>query len=387
MQIKTRLITALAALCAMAMLTGCETGPQVKSEAPAQQTVAAAPKKAVKPAYPPLAKGTSVISTDEVKALVAKGPEAGNYLMFDSRPASRFHAGTIPTSIMLPSSEMEKMDKEGKAHPLLGQDKNKMLVFWCGGPTCPFSIKGGELAVKYGFTNVRVYSGGDPAWAKAEQAFVSSPKFVKEDNILLLDLRSADKFAAGHIPRALNLPLASLEKFKESDFPSFKGAPMVLYSDSMADVNKALELLRDFGFNSSTYFPGGLARWQQLGNQVATGAAPIPTKLTFVRKLNPQDITIADFKKALETPGVVILDVRSDAERAGGSFKGALHIPFEQLATRYSEVPKDKQVIIHCATGIRSSIAFQTLRAKGLTNLKVLNANVKFEGEKYIITE
>jgi rhodanese-related sulfurtransferase len=318
---------------------------------------------------------------------VAKGPEAGNYLMFDSRPAARFHSGTIPGSLMLPSGEMEKQDKEGKISPMLGQDKNRLLIFWCGGPTCPFSIKGAELALKYGYTNVKVFSGGDPAWAKAEQPFVVSPKYVKDDNILLIDLRPADKFAAAHIPRALNLPAANLDKYQEDNWPSFKGAPIVFYSDNQADVDKALELMRDYGLSKATYFPGGLARWQKLGNPVEAGQKPAPAKLTFVRKLAPQDVTIADFIKLLDDPTVVILDVRGASERTTGQFKGALNIPFEEIATRYKEIPKDKTVIIHCATGIRSSIAYETLKAKGFTNLKVLNANVKFEDGKYKITE
>lgn len=386
MSIRTRIAASFAMLLTVALMAGCETGPEVKSETPAPQTVAAAPQKA-KPGLPALPKGASVITVDEVKALVAKGPEAGNYLMFDSRPASRFHSGTIPTSLMLPSGEQEKLDKEGKAPALLGPDKNKLLVFWCGGPTCPFSIKGAELAIKYGYTNVKVFSGGDPAWTKAEQPFVSSPKFVKDDNILLIDLRPADKFAAGHIPRALNLPVANLDKYQEENWPSFKGAPLVFYSDNQADVDKALELMRDYGLSKATYFPGGLARWQKLGNPVETGLKAAPAKLTFVRKLAPQDIAIPDFIKLLDDPNVVILDVRGASERTTGQFKGALNIPFEEISTRYKEIPKDKTVIIHCATGIRSSIAYETLKAKGFTNLKVLNANVKFENGKHKITE
>lgn len=379
----------LGILLALSMLAGCESGPQLKSDAPVQQqaTAPAVHKQPVAPKLPPLPKGASVISTEEVKALVDKGPEAGNYLMFDSRPATRFHAGTIPTSLMLPSGEMEKLDKEGKAHPLLGQDKSKLLVFWCGGPTCPFSIKGAELAVKYGYTNVRVYSGGDPAWSKAELPFVVSPKFVKDNNILLLDLRSTDKFTAGHIPRALNLPTADLDKYKEDNWPSFKGAPIVFYSDNQADIDKALELMRDLGLSKATFFPGGIAKWQKLGYPVESGSKPAPAKLSFIRKPNPQDVSITDFNKLLNDPNVIVLDVRGDAERTGGGFKGALHIPFEQLATRYNEIPKDKTVIVHCATGIRSSIAYETLKAKGFTNIKVLNANVKFDAGNCKITE
>lgn len=130
MNIRTRIAASFATLFAVAMLAGCETGPEVKSQAPAQQTVAAA-----KPAGPVMPKGVSVISTEALKALVDKGPEAGNYLLFDSRPAGRFHAGTIPTSQNLTDAEMEKLDKEGKVITRLGDDKNKQVIFWCGGPT------------------------------------------------------------------------------------------------------------------------------------------------------------------------------------------------------------------------------------------------------------
>ena len=137
MSIRTRIAASLATLFAVAMLAGCETGPEVKSQAPAPQTVAAeAPKQAAtKPAGPVMPAGVSVISTDALKALVDKGPAAGNYQLFDSRPAGRFNSATIPTSQHLTDAEMEKLDKEGKVVAKLGDDKNKQTIFWCGGPT------------------------------------------------------------------------------------------------------------------------------------------------------------------------------------------------------------------------------------------------------------
>lgn len=130
MSIRTRLAASFATLFAVALLAGCETGPQVKSEAPAPQTVTA-----TKPAGPVMPAGVTVISTEALKALVDKGPQAGNYLLFDSRPAGRFNAATIPTSQHLTDAEMEKLDKEGKVASRLGDDKGKMAIFWCGGPT------------------------------------------------------------------------------------------------------------------------------------------------------------------------------------------------------------------------------------------------------------
>lgn len=133
MSIRTRLVASLATLMAVALLAGCEIGPEVISETPAPQTVAVA--KPAKPAGPTLPAGVSVISTDALKTLVDKGPETGNYLLFDSRPAGRFHAATIPTSQNLTDTEMVKLDQEGKVASRLGEDKNKLMIFWCGGPT------------------------------------------------------------------------------------------------------------------------------------------------------------------------------------------------------------------------------------------------------------
>ena len=130
MSIRTRVAASFVTLFAVALLAGCETGPQVKSEAPAPQTVAAA-----KPAGPVMPAGVTVISTEALKALVDKGPQAGNYQLFDSRPAGRFNAATIPTSQHLTDAEMEKLDKEGKVASRLGDDKGKLAIFWCGGPT------------------------------------------------------------------------------------------------------------------------------------------------------------------------------------------------------------------------------------------------------------
>lgn len=161
----------------------------------------------------------------------------------------------------------------------------------------------------------------------------------------------------------------------------------MFYSDNQAEIDNALMLMKDFGLSKATYFDGGLDRWQKLGYPVEAGAKPAPANLTFIRKLAPHDITIADFNKALENSDIIILDVRNDVERKTGSFKGSLHIPSDKIGTRYKEVPKDKLVIVHCATGIRAGIAYETLKAKGFTNLKVLNANVAFTGDKAKITE
>jgi hypothetical protein len=79
--------------------------------------------------------GVTLMGLEEAYDLVRKGPVAGKYTMFDSRPPSRYHEGHIPGSKSLPFAEMEKADKEGKLLELLPKEKDKLLVFYCGGVT------------------------------------------------------------------------------------------------------------------------------------------------------------------------------------------------------------------------------------------------------------
>jgi hypothetical protein len=74
--------------------------------------------------------GVTEIKTPELSALIAKGPDAGGYTLVDSRPAGRCSAGRIPTAVNIPVAELEK-----KGESVLPSDKNKLLIFYCGGPT------------------------------------------------------------------------------------------------------------------------------------------------------------------------------------------------------------------------------------------------------------
>ena len=65
------------------------------------------------------------------------------------------------------------------------------------------------------------------------------------------------------------------------------------------------------------------------------------------------------------------IDVRTADEYASGHVSGAVHIPYEEIGVRISEVTADKDALIYvyCRSGRRSSIAEESLRAMGYTNL------------------
>ncbi len=60
-----------------------------------------------------------------------------------------------------------------------------------------------------------------------------------------------------------------------------------------------------------------------------------------------------------------VIDVRTPGEFQGGHAPGSRNIPLDQLEARVSEVDRTRPVILCCATGARSGLATQWLRALG----------------------
>ncbi len=151
--------------------------------------------------------------------------------LVDSRPKQgKFDQGHIPTAISIPDTHFDKMTH------LLPADKNQLLVFYCGGFDCKLSHKSAEKTIKLGYTQVKVFSAGYPAWLAAAPATAdSSGKRAAEikkgklegtmdiaqfDNLVktspssmyLIDVRDPDEFAKANIKTSINIPVDKLEK-------------------------------------------------------------------------------------------------------------------------------------------------------------------------------
>lgn len=63
--------------------------------------------------------------------------------------------------------------------------------------------------------------------------------------------------------------------------------------------------------------------------------------------------------------GALYLDVRTPAEVSEGAVPGALNIPLQELDRRYSEIPKDKKLLVYCRSGRRSAAASSMLIQAG----------------------
>jgi rhodanese-related sulfurtransferase len=327
---------------------------------------------------PNLPQGVANVTLKELEGLVAAGNKGGSYLLIDARPASKYAAGHIPTAISIPLATLEK---EGAK--LLPSHKGTTLVFYCGGVSCPLSHQSAKIARSLGYGKVKVYTGGEPEWIKAEHYTIPTTTFLKEGNIVLVDLRDPKAAAGGHIPGAINVPLAQLDGW-EKKFPSTKGAQLVFYGDKESDVAAAISTARDWGFTNVTGFPGGTAEWEKSGLALSKDVAP--DRIDYRKKRGPNEMGPSEFLEEIGK-GTILVDVRTPEEYAKERIAKAINIPAEQMAKRFTELPKGKELVFYCNTGSRAEMAYDVVRGKDYS-VKFLNANVQFEEDgSYSVSE
>jgi rhodanese-related sulfurtransferase len=70
--------------------------------------------------------------------------------------------------------------------------------------------------------------------------------------------------------------------------------------------------------------------------------------------------------KALADDGALLVDVREVSEYDEAHVPGALHVPYQQIEGRLAELPAERDIIVYCASGVRSSLAVSILERHGM---------------------
>ncbi len=79
----------------------------------------------------------------------------------------------------------------------------------------------------------------------------------------------------------------------------------------------------------------------------------------------------------LKADETMLIDVRTEEEYALGSIEGAVNIPLDNLRKRIHEVPKDKDIVLFCAVGLRGYLALRILKGRGYERVRNLSGGYK----------
>lgn len=93
---------------------------------------------------------------------------------------------------------------------------------------------------------------------------------INREDALVVDVREADEFAAGHVPEAKNIPVSKLaERIGELD--KHKDKPLVVCCASGMRSNKACAELQKAGFSRLYNLSGGIDAWEGAGYPLKKG--------------------------------------------------------------------------------------------------------------------
>jgi rhodanese-related sulfurtransferase len=114
--------------------------------------------------------GYKIVSTEELKVWI---DQKKDMLIVDTMPyEDSYKKQHVPGAVQFefPIPEVTSLDDKTKAafEKLLGTNKNRLIVIYCGFTKCTRSHNGAMWAVKLGYKNVYRYPGGIKAWMEAD---------------------------------------------------------------------------------------------------------------------------------------------------------------------------------------------------------------------------
>ncbi len=186
---------------------------------------------------------------------------------------------------------------------------------------------------------------------KDEALSVETALRLANAGAVLLDVREADVFAAGHLRGSLNIGLSG--KFATWAGYVIPPRAQIVLIGSVEQVAEAAMRLGRIGLDNVVgHLLGGFAAVEERPDLVARTERWSASEL---------DERLA----ADSTDGPVVVDLRNDTEFESGAIEGALHIPLPRLEERRDEIPAERPVVLVCGSGYRSSLGASLLERAG----------------------
>ena len=173
------------------------------------------------------------------------------------------------------------------------------------------------------------------------------------DDATILDVRSAESFAAGHVPGALNVPVSGSGFGTKAGFVLDTDERIALHASSPAEAEAAAQRLRAVGF-------------LDLEGYLADPETP--------ETLDP--VEVDELEELLASGAADVIDVREHDEHDAGYIPGTRHLPYRLMRAYGAAVADGKPVVTICESGPRAAIAASVLRAAGLDARPVLRGGI-----------
>nr|WP_321264260.1 FAD-dependent oxidoreductase [uncultured Sphaerochaeta sp.] len=195
--------------------------------------------------------------------------------------------------------------------------------------------------------------------------------FVMEQQPIAIDLRDPISYGKANLRGTNNL---SQDMIRENLDKIPKENPIILISDDGQKGHVVLRMLKGAGFDRVFNVSGGYISLERHARAIGfqylqVGKFPIVKKSVEDSKETKSEE--ADESEALASEGPIILDVRTPMEFEMGAYPGAINVGLDSLQEWAEGIEdKDREIIIYCASGARSSYGMRILNQMGFTNVE-----------------
>lgn len=178
---------------------------------------------------------------------------------------------------------------------------------------------------------------------------------------LVLDVREAEEFKKGFVPRSINIGL-------KGDLAPWVGAmivdvkqPIILITENGQEQESVTRLARVGFDNVLGYLEGGIEAWKKIGKE-----------LDVVNRISAEQ-----FKSEFIKGETIVLDVRKESEYLAEHVDEAFSRPLSDINVWFNAIDVNKPFYLHCAGGYRSMIAASILKSRGVHNFKEVRGGFK----------
>ena len=167
----------------------------------------------------------------------------------------------------------------------------------------------------------------------------------------LVDVRSAESYAAAHLAGAISVSLQRIEKRPAGILPDDRTAALVFYDEGAGDDSavKAAAIALKAGYADVAVFPDGVIGWQRSGRFLTPANS-------FIRKSAP-----------------IIIDLRAPERVDAGHMEKAISIPAAQVADSSGLFPLERGVpiVVYGENDSEALAAARTIRSWGYRRVTV----------------
>ena len=351
--------------------------------------------------------------------LHARQQRGEKIVLLDSRTPEEHRRATIPGGRSAPNAEVALHIAD------LAPDPETTVVVHCAGRTR--SIVGARLLQRMGYSNVFDLRNGTMGWmmagleletgstrlelpapspealAKAEAfaARIAAEDGVRSlsvpalrelmaradrENVYLIDVRTSDEYARGHIPGFQWFPGGQAVQ-RADDLVAVKNGQVVFACDGRVRATIAASWYRQMDFPNVHVVDGGTTAWLAGGQALAKSAATsgprgydegiggaLPAGYEAAKSqlelLDPAGLQA----RRTGSPSPLVIFVDTSREFINGHVPGSRWVPRGWLELSIGDVApsKDTPLVVTCGNGLNSVLAGATLRALGYARVAVL---------------